>query len=67
MFEGGLAKMPSPDSEEFTLRPPSVIEGLRVKKARLEKQLADVNSAISILEKQPGIIEAIDALRKVGL
>lgn len=44
----------------------TIQQSLQRKRARIVQQLADVDAALAAVEAQPGIIDAINALRKVG-
>lgn len=43
-----------------------VTQSLFLKKARLERQLADINAAIDALQSSPGIEKVINLLHKTG-
>lgn len=45
-------------------RTPSFMEILTEQKQRLERQLAQVNDALAVIEKQPDIINAVQTLQK---
>lgn len=52
--------------DALTPRAETIQEMLGRKRSRLAQQLADVDAAIAAVNSQPGVIEAFDALRKVG-
>lgn len=48
------------------LEPATVTEELKIKKAMLEKKLADVNAAIEALEANPGVEKVLNLISKTG-
>lgn len=48
------------------LEEPTVTDNLKMKKAKLEKQLADVNAAIDALESNPGVEKVLNLISKTG-
>ena len=48
------------------VRRSTVTEGLLAERGRLESRLSQVNRAITLLQKNPGVQEALDALSVVA-
>ena len=63
MFEQGLIGADGPCVEA----PQPVEVRLRLRKAQMEKSLADINAAIAALEKNPELTETLNLLRRVGI
>lgn len=62
-MEGGqIATFKNPSMEVV----PTVLENLQREKKSLEKRLTDVNHAIELISKQDGLVDVLDALRKLG-
>ena len=53
-------------SLEEPLEEPTVTDKLKMKKAKLERQLADVNAAIEALESFPGVEKVLNLISKTG-
>ena len=56
----------NPKCETSRLEEPTVTDNLKMKKANLEKQLADVNAAIDALESNPGVEKVLNLISKTG-
>ena len=66
MNEQSLARSIAGQAEVVGLMPTSTTDRLKGEKERLEQRLDAVNEAISALEKNPEIQNAIDAISKLG-
>lgn len=66
-MNGIIPNMPRNQLMDGSSYCPSVKEVLEEKKKNLEKQLEDVDKAISLLNENPKILDTLDALRKVGI
>lgn len=56
--------MVGPESQMIARTP--ILDRLRQQKAKIERQLSEVNEAIKVLESNPGFVEALDVLGKVS-
>jgi prophage tail gpP-like protein len=62
-YGGECEKMPV---ETKRMEEPTVTENLKMKRAKLEKQLFDINAAIEALESNPGVEKVLNLISKTG-